>query len=169
MWKIHPTKYHDTVKPLNFARDLISLILQVMKIREIKYPRMFKFYIDSNSKASRFVKLSTCKDGSNLQFAKLSPREIKVFYSNNNRDLFLALQVHAHCRMDICVFIVSVIMSMWYLYVSEWKCPQRYSISMLYVASLVSKQKWCGNFYFHLLGPIYRTLSNNFSFVTNSV
>ena len=70
-----------TVKPLNFARDLISLILQVMKIREIKYPRMFKFYIDSNSKASRFAKLSTCKDGSNLQFAKLSPREIKVFYS----------------------------------------------------------------------------------------
>ena len=55
--------------------------MQVMKIREIKYPRKFKFYIDSNSKASRFTKLSTCKDGSNLQFAKLSPREIKVFYS----------------------------------------------------------------------------------------
>ena len=72
---------HDTVKPLNFARDLISLILQVMKIREIKYPRKFKFYIDSNSKASRFAKLSTYKDGCNLQFAKLSPREIKVFYS----------------------------------------------------------------------------------------
>ena len=70
-----------TVKPLNFARDLISLILQVMKIREIKYPRKFKFYIDSNSKASTFAKLSTCKDGSYLQFAKLSPREIKVFYS----------------------------------------------------------------------------------------
>ena len=70
-----------TVKPLNFARDLISLILQVMKIREIKYPRKFKFYIDSNSKASRLAKLSTCKDGCNLQFAKLSPREIKVFYS----------------------------------------------------------------------------------------
>ena len=68
--------YENTVKPLNFARDLISLILQVMKIREIKYPRKFKFYIDSNSKASRFAKLSTCKDGSNLQFAKLSPREI---------------------------------------------------------------------------------------------
>ena len=70
-----------TVKPLNFARDLISLILQVMKIREIRYPRKFKLYIDSNSKASRFAKLSTCRDGSNLQFAKLSPREIKVFYS----------------------------------------------------------------------------------------
>ena len=55
--------------------------MQVMKIREIKYPRKFKFYIDSNSKASRFAKLSTCKYGSNLQFAKLSPREIKVFYS----------------------------------------------------------------------------------------
>ena len=76
-----------TVKPLNFARDLISLILQVMKIREIKYPRMFKFYIDSNSKASRFAKLSTCKDGSNLQFAKLSPREIKVFYSTMYRSI----------------------------------------------------------------------------------
>ena len=72
-----------TEKPLNFARDLISLRLQVLKIREIKYPRMFKFYIDSNSKASRFAKLSTCKDGSNLQFAKLSPHEIKVFYSNS--------------------------------------------------------------------------------------
>ena len=53
-----------------------------MKIREIKYPQKFKFYIDSNSKASRFAKLRTCKDGSNLQFAKLSLREIKVFYSN---------------------------------------------------------------------------------------
>ena len=54
-----------------------------MKIREIKYPRMFKFYIGSNtnSKTSRFAKLSTYKDGSNLQFAKLSPRKIKVFYS----------------------------------------------------------------------------------------
>ena len=52
-----------------------------MKIREIKYPRTFKFYIGSNSKASRFAKLSTYKDGSNLQFAKLSPRKIKVFYS----------------------------------------------------------------------------------------
>ena len=50
-----------------------------MKIREIKYPQKFKFYIDSNNKASRFAKLSTCKDGSNLHFAKLSPREIKVF------------------------------------------------------------------------------------------
>ena len=47
-----------------------------MKIREIKYSRKFEFHIDSNSKASRFVKLSTCKDGSNLQFAKLSPRKI---------------------------------------------------------------------------------------------
>ena len=45
-----------TVKPLNFTRDLISLILQVMKIREIKYPLKFKSYIDSNSKASRFAK-----------------------------------------------------------------------------------------------------------------
>ena len=52
-----------------------------MKIREIKYPQKFKSYIDSNSKSSRFAKLSTCKKGSNLQFAKLSPCEIKVFYS----------------------------------------------------------------------------------------
>ena len=49
----------NTVKPLNFAGDLISLILQVMKIGEIKYPRKFKFYIDSNSKISRFTKFST--------------------------------------------------------------------------------------------------------------
>ena len=73
--------YVTTVKPLNFAKDLISLILQVMKIREIKYPQKFKFYIDGNSEASRLAKLSTCKDISNLQFAKLSPCEIKVFYS----------------------------------------------------------------------------------------
>ena len=38
-----------TVKPLYFARDLISLISLVMEIREIKYPQNFKFYIDSNS------------------------------------------------------------------------------------------------------------------------
>ena len=54
-----------------------------MKIRKIKYPRTFKFYIGSNSKTSRFAKLSTYKDGSNLQFAKLSPRKIKVFYTTN--------------------------------------------------------------------------------------
>ena len=52
-----------------------------MKIREIRYPQKFKFYIDSNSKTSRFAKLSTCKKGSNLQFAKLSPCDIKVSYS----------------------------------------------------------------------------------------
>ena len=68
-------------KPFNFARDLISLILQTMKIRKIKYLQKFKCYFDSNSKTSRFAKLSTCKNGSNLQFAKLSPHEIKVFYS----------------------------------------------------------------------------------------
>ena len=33
-----------TVKPINFARDLISLILQVVKIQEIeKYLQKFKF------------------------------------------------------------------------------------------------------------------------------
>ena len=45
---------HLTVKLLNFARDLI---LQVVKIRKIKYQQKFKIYIDSNSKTSRFVKL----------------------------------------------------------------------------------------------------------------
>ena len=54
----------STVKPLHFARDLISLILQVMKIHKIKYLWKFKFYIDSNSKTSRFVKLGICKNGS---------------------------------------------------------------------------------------------------------
>ena len=54
-----------------------------MKIHEIKYPRKFEFYIGSNSKTSRFAKLSTCIRGSNLQFAKLSPRKIKVFYSSS--------------------------------------------------------------------------------------
>ena len=70
----------NTVKPLNFTRDLISLILQV-KIREIKYLQKFKFCIDTNSKTSRFAKLNTSRSGSNFQFAKLSPCEIKVFYS----------------------------------------------------------------------------------------
>ena len=50
----------STVTPLNFARDLISLILQVMKIGKIKYPQKLIFYIDSNNKTFRFVKLSTC-------------------------------------------------------------------------------------------------------------
>ena len=70
-----------TVKPLNFAGDLIALISHVMKIRKIKYPRRFKFYIASNCKASRFAKLSTSRSGSNFQFMKLSPHEIKVLYS----------------------------------------------------------------------------------------
>ena len=70
-----------TWKPLNFAGDLISQILQVIKILEIKHPRTFKFYINSNSETSRFAKLSTCKIGNNLQFMKLSPCKIKVFYS----------------------------------------------------------------------------------------
>ena len=52
-----------------------------MKIREIKYPQMFKSYIDCISKTSRLAKLSTCKNDRNFQFAKLSPCEIKVFYS----------------------------------------------------------------------------------------
>ena len=73
----------STVKPLNFARDLISLISRVMKIREIKYPQMFKSYIDCISKTSRLAKLSTCKNDRNFQFAKLSPRKIKVFYSTS--------------------------------------------------------------------------------------
>ena len=41
-----------TVKPLNFPRDLISLISQVMKIRKIKYPRKF------NSTLTETIKLS---------------------------------------------------------------------------------------------------------------
>ena len=31
-----------------------------MKIREIKCPQKFKFYIDSKSDTSRFAQLSTC-------------------------------------------------------------------------------------------------------------
>ena len=34
-----------SVKPLNFAKDLILLILQEMYIREIKYPQKFNLYI----------------------------------------------------------------------------------------------------------------------------
>ena len=55
------SSFGGTVKSLNFARNLILLILQVMKIHEIKYPQKFKFYIDSDSKISRIAKLSTCK------------------------------------------------------------------------------------------------------------
>ena len=57
--------------PFNLSRNLVLLILYLMKIRKIKYPRKFKFYIDS--KTSRFAKLSTCKNDSNL---KLSPCKI---------------------------------------------------------------------------------------------
>ena len=81
-----------TVKPLNFVRDVISLILWVMKIREIKYLQKFKYYIDINRKTCRFTNLSTHKNGSDFQFAKLSYRKIKVFYNSRlstwtNRDL----------------------------------------------------------------------------------
>ena len=55
--------------------------MHTMKIHKIKYLWKFKFYIDSNSKTSRFAKSSTCQNGSNFQFAKFSPLEIKVFYS----------------------------------------------------------------------------------------
>ena len=80
--KVYSVQGHvGILKPLNFARDLISLISLVMKIREIKYLQNFKFYINSNSKSFRFAKLSTCKNGKNFQFAKLSPRKNKVFYS----------------------------------------------------------------------------------------
>ena len=68
-------------KTLNFTRDLFSLILQVMKICKTKYLWKFKFYTDSNSKISRFAKLSTYKNGSNLQLVKWRPRKINVFYS----------------------------------------------------------------------------------------
>ena len=53
--------------------------MKICKI--IKYLQKFKFYIDSNSKTLRFANFSTCKNGRNFQFAKLGPREIKVFYS----------------------------------------------------------------------------------------
>ena len=53
-----------------------------MKIHKIKYPQKFKCNIDGNSKTYRFAKLSTCKNVSNFQFAKLSPHKIKVFYSS---------------------------------------------------------------------------------------
>ena len=66
-----PPRCFKYCKPLNLARDLISPILQMMKIGKIKYLRKFKFYIDSNSKTSRFAKLNTCKNSSNFQFAKL--------------------------------------------------------------------------------------------------
>ena len=49
-----------------------------MMICEIKHLRKFKFYIDSNSKTSTFAKLSTCKNCSNFQLAKLNPSEIRV-------------------------------------------------------------------------------------------
>ena len=86
-----------------------------MKIREIKYPRKFKFYIDSKSKASRFAKLSTCKDGSNLQFAKLSPREIKVFYS------IWVFANHTHgneCKQNVSTIFVH--RAAFHAYLSSW-------------------------------------------------
>ena len=68
-----------------------------MKIPEIKYLRNFIFYIDCNSKTSRFGKLSTCKNGSNFQIAKLSLRKIKVFYSKQKKkkkqQVFLSLSL----------------------------------------------------------------------------
>ena len=57
-----------------------------MKIHKIKYSQKFKFCIDSNSKTSRFAKLSTSECGSIFQFAKLSFHEMQVFYSNRWSD-----------------------------------------------------------------------------------
>ena len=87
-----------TVKPLNFAGDLILLILQVIKICKIKYPWMFKFYIYSNRKTLRFPKLSTgtCKDGSNFQSAKL-----KCFTV-----LSLRTQIFCFVNVKICFFLL---------------------------------------------------------------
>ena len=71
-----------------------------MKIPEIKYPQKFKFYIDSTvtiSKTFRFAKLSTCKNDSNLQFAKLSPSKIKVFYSRFTGTATKALSFRNAC------------------------------------------------------------------------
>ena len=77
--QIHFEGFLSTIKPLNFARELISL---VMKIREIKHQQKFKVYIDSNSKSSRLVKLSICKNGSSFQLKKLSHHKIEVLLSN---------------------------------------------------------------------------------------
>ena len=64
-----------------------------MKIRKIKYLQQFEFYINCNSKTSRFAKVSTCKNDSNFQFAKLSPCKIKAFYRvhPNNKEEFEVL------------------------------------------------------------------------------
>ena len=60
----------DTVKPLNFAGDLISLILQVTKIRKIKYSKHLNFGLGVTAKTYRFAKLSTRKTDCNPQFPK---------------------------------------------------------------------------------------------------
>ena len=62
--------------------DLISLILQVMKFHIIKYLQKFKFYISSNSKTSRFVKL---KDLMPITFSspKASTRSSTFLFISN--------------------------------------------------------------------------------------
>ena len=77
-----------------------------MKIREIKYPQMFKSYIDCISKTSRLAKLSTCKNDRNFQFAKLSPREIKVFYSTLDAPTILHILCIMLCHMPGVVMVV---------------------------------------------------------------
>ena len=72
-----------TVKPFDFARDLILLILQVTKIREIKYSWKFKFYIVSNSKTSTFAKLSTWKRAVIFNSQNLSV--LQLFISSNSK------------------------------------------------------------------------------------
>ena len=48
-------------KPLNFANFVSD------EDSQIKYLQKFEFYIDSNNNTSRFAKLGTCKNGSNLR------------------------------------------------------------------------------------------------------
>ena len=51
-----------------------------MKFRKIKHPHKFKFY--SKTSMFRYRVHVGVVNGSYLQFAQLSPREIEVFYSS---------------------------------------------------------------------------------------
>ena len=90
-----------------------------MKIREIKYQRTFEFYLDSNSKTSRFAKLSTCKSGSNFQFAKLNSRKITGFY---NALLQCVFEIFAHPVEDLgSVFCWEITNLTW---INSWAFPR---------------------------------------------
>ena len=70
-----------TVNPPNFTWDLILLVSKI-HVLFLNTSESLNFTLTCvYSESSRLAKFSICKNWSKFQFAKLSPRKIKVLYS----------------------------------------------------------------------------------------